>query len=521
MMMFNRILVANRGEIAIRVMRTCKEMGIETVSVFSDADKNALHTRFSDLSYNIGPAPASQSYLDQDKIIDVAQEAGAEAIHPGYGFLAENPMFAEKCERAGIIFIGPTSKALAKSGDKVESRRIVKRAGIPVTPGSDESVRSESEAIRIAEEIGYPIILKASAGGGGISMAVVRSTEELPSSLKVAKSSSLSSFGSDEIFVEKYLEPARHIEFQILADSDGNVIHLGERECSVQRRFQKLIEESPSPIVDRRTRRRVGQLAVRAAVATEYLNAGTIEFLYHEGKFYFNEINARLQVEHPVTEFVTGIDLVRQQVKIAGGEGLQYTQRDIAFRGWSIECRINAESPFENFMPSPGTIESYSIPGSIGVRVDSGVEAGSEVSTYYDPLLAKVIVWAGSRDKAVRRMRRALSEMKIEGIETNIPFHLELLRNDDFMNGDIHTGLVEESGIIELLRGEGKRRALEEKLAVAAVAVFLSEQPEEMRYFTKRELRVMDFERLSPWARAGRLERLRKRLNADEIQSRV
>lgn len=518
MIMFKRILIANRGEIAIRVMRTCREMGIESVAIYSDADENALHTRFADLSFYIGPPPASESYLDQNKIVDVAQKVGAEAIHPGYGFLAENPEFAERCEREGIVFIGPTSKALARSGDKVESRRIMKKAGIPVTLGTDDSVRDDDEAIRVAEEIGFPVILKASAGGGGISMAVVENSQDLPSSLKMARSSSLSSFGSDEIFIEKYLKPARHIEFQILADSDGRVIHLGERECSVQRRFQKLIEESPSPVVDEKTRRKIGERAVRAAQVAKYLNAGTMEFLYHRGKFCFNEINARLQVEHPVTEFVTGIDLVQQQIRIAAGEPLTYRQSDIDFRGWSIECRINAENPYENFMPSPGTVESYSVPGSIGVRVDSGVEAGSDIPTYYDPLFAKIVVWAATRDAAMRRMRRALTEVRIVGIETNIPFHLELLKDERFRKGDTHTGLVEETGIIDYLRSEGEERSREEKLAAAAVAAFLSEQPGELKYFTKRELKITGYEKLSPWARAGRLEQLRKRLSADEIQ---
>jgi len=516
--MFKRILIANRGEIAIRVMRTCREMGIESVAVFSDADENALHTRFADRSINIGPPPASQSYLDQKKIIETAKEVDAEAIHPGYGFLAENSEFAEKCERAGVVFIGPTSKALAKSGDKIESRRMMKKAGIPVTPGTEGSVE-EDEATEVAEDIGFPIILKASAGGGGISMAIVENSEELPSALKVAKSSSLSSFGSDEIFIEKYLMPARHIEFQILADADGRVIHLGERECSIQRRFQKLIEESPSPIVNKDTRKKIGGLAVRAAKVTKYLNAGTMEFLYHGGKFYFNEINARLQVEHPVTEFVTGMDLVEQQMHLAAGEPLRYKQNEIDFRGHSIECRINAENPYENFLPSPGTITSYNIPGSIGVRIDSGIESGSEVPTYYDPLFAKVVVWATSRNAAMRRMQRALSELRIGGIETTIPFHLELLKNERFRKGETDTGLVEESGVLEHLRSLGQKRAEEERLAAAAVAAFLFEMPSEMRYFSKRKLKAKGFEELSPWARAGRLEQLRKRLNADEIQS--
>jgi acetyl-CoA carboxylase biotin carboxylase subunit len=516
--MFKRILIANRGEIAIRVIRTCREMGIESVAVYSEADKSALHTRLADSSYSIGPPPAIQSYLDQDKVVKVALKAGAEAIHPGYGFLAENPMFAEKCERAGIVFIGPTSKALAKSGDKIESRRIAIEAGIPVTPGSDGSVRSETEAVRVAKEIGFPIILKASAGGGGISMAIVRDMEALPSSLKVAKSSSLSSFGSDEIFIEKYLKPARHIEFQILADSDGKVIHLGERECSVQRRFQKLVEESPSPIVNSKTRRETGKMAVLAARATEYLNAGTMEFLYHEGEFYFNEINARLQVEHPVTEFVTGVDLVQQQMHLAAGEPLKLQQKDIKLKGWAMECRINAENPYENFLPSPGRVESYSIPSSAEVRVDSGVEAGSDVPTYYDPLFAKIIVWAKSRDDAIERMRSALAEVQIGGIETNIPFHLELLDNDRFAAGDIDTGLVEDSGIPQRLRKEGERRTREERMAAAAVAAFLYELPEEMRRFSRRKLISAGFESLPRWAKAGRLEQLKKRINADEIQ---
>jgi len=475
--MFEKILIANRGEIALRIMRTCRELNIATVAVYSDIDKNALHTRYADESYHIGPSPPLQSYLNADKIIKIARDCGAEAIHPGYGFLAENPEFAWKCEENKVVFIGPNSWALAKTGDKLSSREIAMKEGIPVTPGSDDAVEND-DALDIAKEIGYPIILKSSAGGGGISMGVVEEEKDLLRKLEIARSSSFSSFGNPNIFIEKYLTNPRHIEFQILADKHGNIVHLGERECSIQRRFQKLVEEAPSVVVNEEKRQEIGKRAVEMARLAEYVNAGTIEFLYDGDEFYFNEVNARLQVEHPVTELVTGMDLVKEQLRIAADEELDISEKDVRLRGWAMECRINAEDPYNNFLPSPGLVQTYEPPGSIGVRIDSGVVAGSEIPTFYDPLFAKIIVWARTREMVVERMKRALREWRIEGIETNIPFHLKILEDESFQKGEIDTALVQRKGIIEKLRREGEdvRTELKRKAAAISAALALSKE---------------------------------------------
>lgn len=508
--MFKKILVANRGEIALRIMRTCKEMGIATVTIYSNVDKNALHTRYADESYNVGPSPALQSYLNADKIIKIAKETGADAIHPGYGFLAENPEFAWKCEENNVTFIGPSSWALAKTGDKIASRKFVKKEGIPVTPGSEEVV--DDDALEIAGEIGFPVILKSSAGGGGISMGVVEREDDLLKKLEIARSSSLSAFGNPNIFIEKYLDKPRHIEFQILADKHGNIIHLGERECSIQRRFQKLIEEAPSVVVDEETRKEIGERAVEIARLAEYVNAGTIEFLYHEGEFYFNEVNARLQVEHPVTELVTGIDLVKEQIGVAAEDELDYSQKDIQSRGWAMECRINAEDPYNNFLPSPGIVTRYEPPGSVGVRIDSGIVAGSEIPTFYDSLFAKIIVWARTRETVVERMKRAMKEWKIEGIETNIPFHLKVLEDISFKRGEIDTTFIKKKGIIEKLRKEGKELRIEmiKKAAVVSAALALSK--EGIVDYLKIDEKVGEFQPASEWKMAGRYEQFARRL---------
>ena len=512
MNMFEKILIANRGEIALRVMRTCMEMGITTVGVYSDVDKNALHTRFADESYHIGPSPSLESYLNADKIIEIAKETDTEAIHPGYGFLAENPEFAWKCEENHIVFIGPDSWAMAKAGDKISSREFVKDAGIPVTPGSDEAVENDY-ALEIAEEIGFPIILKSSAGGGGISMGVVEKKEDLLNKLEIARSTSLSAFGNPNIFIEKYLIQPRHIEFQILADRHGNIIHLGERECSIQRRFQKLIEEAPSVVVNERTRKKIGERAIEIARLAEYVNAGTIEFLYDGKEFYFNEVNARLQVEHPVTELITGMDIVNDQIRIAAGEELGYSQDDIQFKGWAMECRINAEDPYTNFLPSPGIVRHYEPPGSIGVRVDSGVVSGSEIPTFYDSLFAKTVVWAETREGAVERMKRALKEMRIDGIKTNRPFHLKVLEDPSFRRGEIDTTFISRKRIIEELCKEGEEDKLKMRRKAAVISVALALSEEGISSYIKRGEKAQEIRPVSKWKMAGRYEQLARRLN--------
>lgn len=509
--MFDKILVANRGEIALRVMRTCMEMGINTVGIYSDVDKNALHTRCAGESFHIGPSPSIRSYLNAGKIIEVARETGADAIHPGYGFLAENPEFARKCEENDIIFIGPDSRAMAKAGDKIASREYVKKAGIPVTPGSEEAV-DDANALDIANEIGFPVILKSSAGGGGISMSVVEKKEDLPKKLDLARSSSLSAFGNPDIFIEKYLLGPRHIEFQILADKHGNIVHLGERECSIQRRFQKLIEEAPSVVVTGEKREEIGERAREIARLAGYTNAGTIEFLYDGSEFYFNEVNARLQVEHPVTELITGMDLVRNQINIAAGEELDHSQKDIRYRGWAMECRINAEDPYNNFLPSPGTITRYESPGSIGIRVDSCIVSGSVIPTFYDSLVAKTICWAENREKVVERMKRALREMTVEGIETNIPFHLKVLEDDSFIRGEFNTTFIDGKRIVEDLckEGEERRSGMRRRAAAASIAIALSKGG--LSSYRKTDENARESQPINKWKMAGRVEQLSRRL---------
>jgi acetyl-CoA carboxylase biotin carboxylase subunit len=442
--MFRKVLVANRGEIAVRIIRACRELGIRTVAVFSEVDRNALHVRYADEAYCIGPAPARESYLRIDRIIDVARRTGADAIHPGYGFLAERPDFAEACEEAGIVFIGPPPRAIGAMGDKATARKMAKALGVPIIPGTDGGL-SDEDLIRAAEIIGFPILIKASAGGGGKGMRIVRSPEEMPDALAAARREAMAAFGDDDVYLEKLVEGARHVEVQILADQHGNVIHLGERECSIQRRHQKLIEESPSPIVDEEMRQRMGEVAVRIAQAIGYVNAGTVEFLVDkERNFYFIEMNTRLQVEHPVTEMVTGVDIVKEQIRIARGRKLRYRQEDIRQTGWAIECRITAEDPFNGFMPSTGRIVTLAEPTGPGIRVDSGVYEGCEITPYYDSLIAKVIAWGETRGEAILRMLRALEEFRIIGIQTTIPFHQAILNSTRFLAGHFDTKFVEE-----------------------------------------------------------------------------
>ncbi|HTY13669.1 MAG TPA: acetyl-CoA carboxylase biotin carboxylase subunit [Candidatus Omnitrophota bacterium] len=443
--MFKKILIANRGEIAVRVIRAAHELGIRTVAIYSDADKDSLHVKLSDESYCIGPAVPSQSYLNIPTIISVAEISGAEAIHPGYGFLAENSKFTEICAEHRIKFIGPTKHAIEKMGDKSTAKETVKKAGVPVVPGSDGNVKDEKEAVHIAAKIGYPVIIKATAGGGGKGMRLARTEKELPELFKTARTEAQAAFGNAEVYIEKYIEEPRHIEVQILADEHGNVIHLGERDCSIQRRHQKLVEESLSPVVDQRLRNKLGESAVRAAKSVNYHNAGTIEFIFDKnGHFYFMEMNTRVQVEHPVTEMVTSMDIIKEQLKIAAGEPLSVRQKDIQFRGHAIECRINAENPDRNFMPSPGEITIYHPPGGPGVRIDSHAYQGYHVQPHYDSLVAKIICWGNDRAEAIDRMKRALNEFVIDGIHTTIPFHLRVLDNAAFRAGDISTNFIEK-----------------------------------------------------------------------------
>lgn len=434
---FRKVLVANRGEIAVRVIRTLRRMGIRSVAVFSEADRDALHVFLADEAYPIGPSPPRESYLNIERIVDVARRAGVDAVHPGYGFLSENPAFAEAVEAAGITFIGPPPESMRLSGDKVAARKVAMEAGVPVVPGSPGALRDVEEARKYAEQAGFPVLLKAAMGGGGKGMRVVSTPEELENAFRQASAEALQAFGDPGLYVEKFLVEPRHIEFQILADRHGKVVHLFERECSIQRRHQKLVEESPSPVMTPELRERMGEAAVRLMKAIGYANAGTVEFLLdRDGNFYFMEINARLQVEHPVTEMITGLDLVEWQIRVAQGEALPFDQGDLEQRGYAVEARIFAEDPFNHFLPSPGVIELLREPAGPFVRVDSGVYEGARVPAEYDPMLAKLVVWGKDREEALARMRTALSEYWVGGVETTIPFHLRLFHDPEFVAGN-------------------------------------------------------------------------------------
>ncbi len=465
--MIKKILVANRGEIAVRVMRACREMGITSVAVFSEADKDALFAVYADEAYLIGPASANQSYLNIPKIIDTAQKCGADAIHPGYGFLAENPEFASACESEGIRYIGPSSRVLKLVGDKVAARREMMKAGIPVVPGTNECITDWGRAQKTAVEIGYPVIIKPSGGGGGIGMTIVRDEKELAGALDSAQAIARTTFGLGEVYIEKYLPDPRHIEFQILGDSGGNIIHLGERECSIQRRHQKLIEESPSTALSPALRARMGEVAREAAGCVGYVGAGTVEFLFSGGRFYFLEVNARIQVEHPVTEMVTGLDIVKEQIQIASDFPLSVRQEDVGIKGTAIECRINAEDPLNGFIPAPGKIKSYHPPGGPGIRIDSGVCVSYSIPPFYDPMISKLIAWGRDRDEAIARMQRALFEYVIAGIRTNIPFHLAVMQNARFVKGELSTHFIENENTMldDMKRIVEKQRPLQEKLS--------------------------------------------------------
>lgn len=447
-MKFHKILIANRGEIAVRIIRACRELGIATVAVYSEADRESLHVRLADEAYCIGPTLSKDSYLNLTNLMSVATLTECDAVHPGYGFLAENADFAEICESCNITFIGPSPDAITRMGDKSEAKRTMIAAGVPVIPGSDGIVEDMDEAILIAREIGYPVIIKATAGGGGKGIRLAEDEESLIKQITAAQQEAQKAFGNGGVYLEKYLTSMKHVEVQIIADKHGNAVHLGERDCSVQRRRQKLVEEAPCPVLSPELRAEMGAAAVRAAVAVNYSGAGTLEFLLgQDGQFYFMEMNTRIQVEHPVTEMVTGIDLIQEMISVAEGNPLSFRQDEVVINGWSMECRINAEDPERNFMPSPGKIDFYLAPGGPGVRVDSGAYPGYTISPYYDSMIAKLIVWAPTREQAIAKMKRALDEFAIEGIYTTIPFHMRLLNHETFVRGDFDIKFLEENEV--------------------------------------------------------------------------
>lgn len=448
-MTFQKVLVANRGEIAVRIIRACREMGIATVAVYSEPDRDALHVRLADEAYCIGPQASKDSYLNFTNIMSVATLTGVDAIHPGYGFLAENADFAEICESCNITFIGPSPEAISRMGDKSEAKLTMKRADVPVIPGSDGLLEDVEEAVQLGREIGYPIVIKATAGGGGKGIRIAENEDMLIRQITAAQQEAESAFGNAGVYLEKYLTGMKHVEIQILADKHGNVVHLGERDCSVQRRRQKLIEEAPCPVITEETRTLMGEAAVRAAKAVQYSGAGTLEFLLGpDGQFYFMEMNTRIQVEHPVTEMVTNVDIIKEMISVAAGNPLSVQQSDIQINGWSIECRINAEDPSRNFMPSAGQIQFYLPPGGLGVRVDSAAYPGYTIPPHYDSMIAKLIVWGATREEAVQRMKRALNEFAVEGVHTTIPFHLRLLEHPLFLDGSFDIKFLEEHDVL-------------------------------------------------------------------------
>ena len=451
----NKILIANRGEIAVRIIRACKEMNIKTVTVYSEADKDALHTKLADEAICIGPANSKQSYLNIKNIIEAANITKADSIHPGFGFLSENAQFAKICEESNIKFIGPKSEVINLLGNKSNSKELMKKEGVPVIPGSEGSIKNLKEAILICEKIGYPILLKASAGGGGKGIRVVNSFEELETSYNIVKQEAKNAFNDDEIYIEKYIKNPRHVEIQILADEHGNVVHLGERDCSIQRNHQKIIEETPSTIVDEKLRNKMGNAAIKAVKAANYTSCGTVEFLVDDDKkFYFMELNTRIQVEHPITEMRTGIDLVKEQIKIAAGESLKFKQKEIEFKGHAIECRINAENPSKNFMPSPGKINEINLPGGNGVRIDTAIYDGYVIPPNYDSMIAKIITYGTNRNEAISKMKRSLEELVIDGIDTNRDFLFDIIKNQNFIRGNFDTSFIEK----EMLKGDNKHR---------------------------------------------------------------
>lgn len=449
--MIKKVLIANRGEIAVRIIRACRELGIDTVAVYSEADREALHVQLADEAYCIGPTASKDSYLNFTNIVSVAKLTESDAIHPGYGFLAENASFAELCRELNITFIGPSPEAITQMGTKDVARDTMEEAGVPIVPGSDGIIKDIEEGLTVAAKIGYPVIIKATAGGGGKGIRVARDEAELEKGINMTQQEAATAFGNPGVYLEKFIEDFRHVEIQVLADTHGNVIHLGERDCTIQRRMQKLLEETPSPALNEETRAQMGEAAVKAAQAVDYTGAGTVEFIYdaHAGTFYFMEMNTRIQVEHPVTEMVTGVDLIKEQIRVASGETLSLTQEDVTFDGWAIECRINAENPEKNFMPSAGRVEGYLPPGGFGVRVDSAVYPGYMIPPYYDSMVAKLIVHGKTREEAIARMKRALSEFMIEGVHTTIPFHQKLLEHEVFVGGDFNTKFLEIHDVMQ------------------------------------------------------------------------
>lgn len=498
--MIKKVLVANRGEIAVRIIRSCREMGLKSVAVYSDADRSSMHVRYADEAWRLGPAPSTESYLNIDKIIQVAKESKADAIHPGYGFLSENTEFANRIREAGLIFIGPSAEAITAMGDKMTAREMMKKAGVPIVPGTDQLPESEDEIKALARKIGYPVMLKASAGGGGKGMRLVKTEKELLPSLLRARSEARNAFGNEAVYMEKYLLEPHHIEFQIMADNHGNVVHLFERECSVQRRHQKVIEETPSPFITEEIRAAMAEQAIAAAKSVNYSGAGTVEFLVDKDRnFYFLEMNTRLQVEHPITERVTGIDLVKAQIKVASGEVLAFKQEDIAQRGHAIEARIYAEDPSNNFIPSPGLIRHITQPLGLGVRTDGYAYEGYEIPVYYDPLISKLIVWAPTRAEAIKRMKRALYEYKITGVKTNIPFVQRIMEAEAFVEGNYNTHFIDDN-LEQLLQPDTENTQYED---IAMIMAYLD--------FQNRQHKRMDFGQKagnqSNWKNFGRLFR--------------
>ncbi len=494
-----KVLVANRGEIAVRVLRTCHERGLETVAVYSDPDRSAPHVRLADEAYHIGPAEANQSYLDQEKILDVAHRSGADAIHPGYGFLSENADFAEACAEADVHFVGPPPKAIRAMGDKTAARTLMEEAGVPMAPGTTDAVESTEEGEDIADEIGYPVLIKAAAGGGGKGMRIVHEPENFAGAMDRAQGEAESSFGDGRVFIEKYIEEPRHIEFQILADHHGNTIHLFERECSIQRRHQKVIEEAPSSVLTPEVRREMGEAAVAAAESCGYRNAGTVEFLVDKDlNYYFMEMNTRLQVEHPVTEWITGVDLVAEQLRVAKGEELGYTTDDLSINGHAVEGRVYAEDPASNFLPDPGSLKRHAPPSGFGVRVDAGVEEGGEVLIHYDPMISKLTTWGRDRTMAIDRMIRALDEYEVAGMSTTIPFCRFAMQHDGFREGDFTTHFVDQEFDPSALELEDPER--DELAALAATLYYARTQEEEAPTITSGDGQAGT----SPWRRRRR-----------------
>lgn len=495
--MIQKVLIANRGEIAIRVMRSCREMGIKSVAVYSDADRSSMHVRYADEAYHIGPSPSNESYLVIDKIIDVAKKSGADAIHPGYGFLSENAEFSDRCKQEGIEFIGPDSYAINTMGDKITSRKTMITAGVPVVPGTTEPILDEDKALKTIYEIGLPVMIKASAGGGGKGMRLVKEESEILNAIRGARSEALNAFGNDAVYIEKYIDSPHHIEFQILADKHGNAIHLFERECSVQRRHQKVVEETPSPLLTPEVRAEMGKHAVMAAQAVNYYGAGTIEFIMdNDLNYYFLEMNTRLQVEHPITESVTGVDLVRQQINIANGDVLEYKQEQLVQKGHAIECRIYAEDADNNFMPSPGVIKHFREPLGLGIRHDGYVYSGYNIPLFYDPMISKLIVWAKSRDEAIKRMKGALYNYKITGIKTSIKFLERIMETADFVDGKYNTHFIQENEKF-LLSPKPSRPQCEDLAMIATFIHYLDK-------LEKNNIQSSSKNLSNPWKEAGR-----------------